>query len=613
MKFIFTFLSVFVLFFTTELFSQNEKPVGQPAATEVINTPVPDPQISEIVKHISEAKLNNDIISKQFWETKLNEITKPQVINGSDDQFTFRKEMKEIPASTSGLSVYLVGSGTIIANSISRDRVSGDLYAALGCLANPNSDTLKILRSTNNGVSFTLLISVASPGFKITFNSIDVEAVSKGDSSFAFVSFAYTLSSGFYYSGIIRVRQDGGQASSAIIPGTATNKYIFPRVTSDNSVYTVSTYIYFSTTLDSNSGSGRKLLSKFYKILSPFAPTMSLTSGYINPANNAYGFYVSGTSPDTATFESDIAYLHTTAGGDQIYTVTVVRGVPGFFTDGTGLYFTRTTDYGATVPTIFNTTDAPYLKDSPRIATTGYQNNSIMVVTRRLFGGGDWDSYYFTSADITVASPVFTKGYVSTSTDTTLAVSVAGRQRSNGSYLFGYSNRNGSTGQAKIYIAPFTTGSLSSVQVNPSNIAAYGLGSPNVTFRNVNNDSCLVIWGSGVNGSYTTGGCSGPFIGVNNNSTVVNEFELKQNYPNPFNPSTNISFTMPSKAFVNVTVYDVLGNELATVVNEYKNEGYYIVGFNAKNLASGVYYYKITFTTNDSKSFTQTRKMILMK
>ena len=85
-------------------------------------------------------------------------------------------------------------------------------------------------------------------------------------------------------------------------------------------------------------------------------------------------------------------------------------------------------------------------------------------------------------------------------------------------------------------------------------------------------------------------------------------FKLDQNYPNPFNPSTTISYQLPSSSFVNLKVYDVLGKEVATLVNKEKSTGNYEVKFNASYLPSGVYVYKIT-TTN----FSQTRKMLLVK
>jgi hypothetical protein len=88
----------------------------------------------------------------------------------------------------------------------------------------------------------------------------------------------------------------------------------------------------------------------------------------------------------------------------------------------------------------------------------------------------------------------------------------------------------------------------------------------------------------------------------------VSTFELKQNYPNPFNPSTQIAFTIPQKGFVKLVVYNLLGQEVKTLVNETLDAGSHSVDFNASNLPSGVYIYKLS-----SIGFTKTRKMMLIK
>ena len=85
-------------------------------------------------------------------------------------------------------------------------------------------------------------------------------------------------------------------------------------------------------------------------------------------------------------------------------------------------------------------------------------------------------------------------------------------------------------------------------------------------------------------------------------------YRLEQNYPNPFNPTTNITYVLPKAENVSLKVYDVLGREVATLVNEVKPAGAYTVPFNASNLASGVYFYKL-----QSGSFVQTKKMMLVK
>ena len=86
------------------------------------------------------------------------------------------------------------------------------------------------------------------------------------------------------------------------------------------------------------------------------------------------------------------------------------------------------------------------------------------------------------------------------------------------------------------------------------------------------------------------------------------KFELSQNYPNPFNPSTTIKFSLPEAGNVKLTIYNILGQEVRTLVNETKESGVYTINFNADDLDSGVYIYKLQYG-----SFVQTRKMILIK
>ena len=89
---------------------------------------------------------------------------------------------------------------------------------------------------------------------------------------------------------------------------------------------------------------------------------------------------------------------------------------------------------------------------------------------------------------------------------------------------------------------------------------------------------------------------------------IPNEYALGQNYPNPFNPITMIKYQLPANGFVSLKVYDVLGKEVATLVNEYKVAGYYDVEFNATNLSSGVYFYKL-----QAGNFVVTKKLLLTR
>lgn len=95
---------------------------------------------------------------------------------------------------------------------------------------------------------------------------------------------------------------------------------------------------------------------------------------------------------------------------------------------------------------------------------------------------------------------------------------------------------------------------------------------------------------------------------VEDENSIVQDYKLYQNYPNPFNPSTIIKYTIPEAKFVTLKIYDILGKEISTLVNEEKSAGTYEVEFNAKGLSSGMYFYKL-----ESAGFVEVKKMIVLK
>ncbi|MFA6598615.1 MAG: sugar-binding protein [Ignavibacteriaceae bacterium] len=92
------------------------------------------------------------------------------------------------------------------------------------------------------------------------------------------------------------------------------------------------------------------------------------------------------------------------------------------------------------------------------------------------------------------------------------------------------------------------------------------------------------------------------------NANVVETFNLAQNYPNPFNPSTKINYSLQNPELVTLRIFDVLGREVATLVNQYQSAGNHTVSFNASSLASGMYFYKL-----EAGSFQSIKKMMLLK
>jgi len=91
-------------------------------------------------------------------------------------------------------------------------------------------------------------------------------------------------------------------------------------------------------------------------------------------------------------------------------------------------------------------------------------------------------------------------------------------------------------------------------------------------------------------------------------ATIPSMYDLEQNYPNPFNPTTTINYSLPQQGMVTLKVYNIIGQEVGTLVNGYRNAGTHSVAFNAQQLSSGVYFYRL-----QAGNFSSVKKMLLLK
>lgn len=144
-------------------------------------------------------------------------------------------------------------------------------------------------------------------------------------------------------------------------------------------------------------------------------------------------------------------------------------------------------------------------------------------------------------------------------------------------------------------------------------IAVSGLGAGNVSDHidlTYSNGKLWPVWMDNSTGVYQvwTAPIIIPPVGIDSESHLVNEFKLYQNYPNPFNPQTIISYQLSVNGFVNLKVYDLLGNEVASLVSEEKQAGSYEIEFDASRISSGIYFYRLT-----SNNFSETKSMLLIK
>lgn len=150
-----------------------------------------------------------------------------------------------------------------------------------------------------------------------------------------------------------------------------------------------------------------------------------------------------------------------------------------------------------------------------------------------------------------------------------------------------------------------------------TNWTVYKTNNSGLTYNDIRDltvDSYGNLWISTSDFSENWGGISvykeGGVVEVKEDNININvtNFFLSQNYPNPFNPSTTINYQIPNESLVTIKVYDILGKEVTTLVNENKAAGKYSINFDAKNLASGVYLYRIK-----AGNYVSTKKMMLLR
>lgn len=624
--FIFFFLIIFFLS-EGEIYSQGKSPAVITESNNISPTGVPNSdlnfgnesnEIKELARQITEAKKSGNAERVQYCQNKLDALTGASKVDCQNLQYTIGSNEK-----TDVLNYNTVATGNISSASVALDRTNGNIYAVTVYGFTP--PTVSIFKSVNNGLSFSLLFTFTPnlpTGYYCTANQLDLEVVGRGDFSYLYGVMQVWKDStkGIYF----KIRNDGNFFSSSVFASTNTAfapynvPIIRPRITSDNAAFLVAPFVYITYTVDSLRGTGNKWMkTKVIRITNPYDSIPTLVN--LNPPgsfNGAY-FYNAPNQPDSAFMQTDICCIGT---GDSNFVVTtsVMRGATTF--SGTNFYMTTSAASGSTIASSNSVNDTKLL-DIPRIASPGFGTRDVMMGAIRLYGGGDWDPYYYKSNTINRNFGNFTSsGFVDNSTDTTVGMDLAARYRSFDNYLFAINNKKKRSGGAAIYGVIlgnlYSSGVFAGLyQANPPSFPVqYGGNFPSATFRSVNNDSCFIGYG-GACGSGNpfcnygvTGGCSGAFIGIENSSLMVKGFQLSQNYPNPFNPSTKIFFTVLKNSFVNIKVFDVLGREVAELVNEVVTAGEHNVTFNGETFQSGIYYYKM-----EAGDFSETKKMILVK
>ncbi len=461
----------------------------------------------------------------------------------------------------------------------------GNKYAAL---ISANKDSLSIYKSTDQGITWTRITRI-NPGGTNKWNAIDMYITdSLGVFRIGIAACRTTTASSFdgeiWWMSVI---DDGSGFRTQQIQATAPNTGMMnPSIISDGWEYSASlTYWYITyQRVNSGTGVGTQCLASLtrnwgyawehdtvrsgfndFNLSMNYADYSSAESLYVGITND-----ITPTDPNLRIFRISLGNFGTTTGWTQ-FNVANTSSLAEFDCD---LAVNRTNDQmGITY-------------------TAGTGNTDIL--------GRYWDgtTYWGTVVNISTQS----------NSESRARLNCQDRQ---GAYRMAFIS-SGSM-DTVIYISGFTLATLGSRQiVNQSSTSGASTStSPDVAGFRISAGTFgggVVFSLLGPQDLYYDGSNITPTGITQNETEIPAQYSLSQNYPNPFNPTTNINFSIPKTGLVKISVFDMLGREVAVIVNKEMTAGSYLANFDASKLSSGVYFYRLV-----SGDFTATKKMMLIK
>ena len=480
---------------------------------------------------------------------------------------------------------------------------AGKIWAVAGFQGSgtsSNPDSLRILYSTNGGITWVMYALASLGGTdKINTGELDCEII-EGTTGDKYLYVVYGLratgGTGRYFAGglTLNISTFAGGLYAFSWPGNdATLRYYMPRITSDNASYPGNAWIYVAISFDSSGINTQKLV----RCTSPYTTTPVWTY----KADKIWWQQGSTTAPQRKLY-TDIAYYKN---GTSDSLIVSYSGVP----DSTKIFFSKM-DISGISPSVLGQyigavggSEPNNFKYHARLSSNGVDNGSIICIFNQI--GTSAGVKYFRTTNYgnfnVINQSVIWSASNGVSYPDIMGVRGANTHRL-GFFFWG-------TNDSLKYISVNSSGSFTTISTRMNGIdITTGVYAPAVGLRFVNGDSCFALYSaSGPVNMWAATGCTGTITSVGNTETPIS-FKLSQNYPNPFNPVTKISYALPKSGLVTLRVYDILGKEVATLVNEVKNAGSYSVDFGASNLTSGVYFYKL-----ESSEFSDIKKMMLIK
>lgn len=560
-------------------------------------------ELERLSNELHKARMSNNLAEANKIQEKISHITNEpqQIMNQTQVGMKYENIPVEIPVQI-GVSKINSASAKIISVATTTEKYNGKIWViSTEDSQTIGADTAKVYYSTNGGMSWIRLMTIffeAGQSYKYLANDLDIESVTNGTSTVLYVS-AGVVKNG-KTTVLYKFNANGKGLNSYFTITNLTNQYYGGRVCSDNAKYDGTVYVYYAFTQDSTIGvNNHNIKMNVFCITTPFDTNPIIQQR--RRLTNGYASYIVS-QPDSAVSYSDIACMDSIGVKDLLVTIQCFnKSAPAYF----NLYMSTSNNSGLSLSR--NYAIAQFTAAShPRIGTSGRIYGPYIfctVLSKESNVDNNPKAVYSTNIGAS-----WIENYLNTSQDTTYSVDVISITSGLGFY-FAFNSQK--AGVKEAFYGSYSYPNFSVVSTKMNNIESDNfLGTIRAGYRTTGSDSCLAVW-AGLNGSnmYASLGCSGPFIGVNEESSIVaDKFTLNQNYPNPFNPSTNISYNLKKAGFVSLVVYDNLGKEIMQLVNQNQAMGNYEINFNFEGLESGIYYYRITVN-----GFSETRKMVMVK
>lgn len=573
------------------------------------------PEETQLINEINQLRETNDRnnlnrileLENQLDLINPNSVSKPTenydggVERGTNEISAF------IPEAVGNVKIFSSGSkfvSSIATATEQRGSTAGRIWVAFSVRTNGARDTIRVVYSDNNGINWTYYAFAWLGGTdQINYDEMDMEIIESttGEKYIWMVyGFRNNAGSGRWRAGgfVLQTPTFAGNLFAFSWPGDDdTKRYYRPRITSDNSWYLSLAYTYVVASFDSAGTSGRVNTQKTLRCINPYTTTPTFSY----KADNFWWFLQ--TNFYQRDLHSDIAFFKNSS--DSI--IVSYSNVP----DSTKIFFAKSDiSNGPATPIgaggfIGGNYPSDY-KQFARLSSNGNDNGSIICVFRQRTNSV-WRITYYRTTNF---------GNFNSMNQAELQGSVT--SNSFQPEIVGVRNK------PKHYFAWRLDGSPDSLRLIGTNSQGYwnqdiammnsqtqlsGVQGPKPGFRNVDNDSCFVVYPiTGPYDVWAAYGCSGMPTIVDDQDLKPVNYSLSQNYPNPFNPSTTIKYSIPNSSLVKIKLFNMLGQEISELVNQEQQSGDYEITFDAANLPSGVYFYTI-----EAGNFVQTRKMVLLK